>query len=313
MRKYLSEFGINMFGVCPALLQQDSLNDARFASLLPQDTPYHIYMITRRPRMGWEEDSLHIDAQALSGIFTIQRGSSIERRPFQLRNEIGRADIRVLCPYPHNEYTIVDGKGSSLGTGKVALAMAQANEAVADLMDLEVLYVGQAYGTQGSRVAPDRLKSHPTLQGIYAEAIQRSPDQEIWIVLWSFEANLIMSAAGNIKEFATTTEEDLAHLQKVVRTPVTEQQQINFTEAALIRYFRPEFNVLLKSSFPSPAHQTYSECYDLDLNSVIVELQTEPLRARLWSEAIAPQWLHFAKFQFHSPAERASMFDFGRL
>ena len=70
------------------------------------------------------------------------------------------------------------------------------------------------------------------------------------------------------------------------RFEITEQQQINFTEAALVRYFK------------HPAHKTYSQCYDLDLNAVNVELQTEEIMCRLWSPSVAPSWTHFAMLNF---------------
>ena len=44
-----------------------------------------------------------------------------------------------------------------------------------DDLDLEVLYVGQAYGPDGRRSASERLAKHETLQAIYGEAVRRSP------------------------------------------------------------------------------------------------------------------------------------------
>jgi hypothetical protein len=54
-------------------------------------------------------------------------------------------------------------------------------------LDLKVLYIGQSYGVEGARTAPDRLQSHSTLQGIYSEAIIKNPDCEVWFILTSFE------------------------------------------------------------------------------------------------------------------------------
>jgi hypothetical protein len=176
-------------------------------------------------------------------------------------------------------------------------------------LDLEVLYIGQAYGSDGSRTAVDRLQNHSTLQGIYAEAIRNSPDQEVWMVLCSFEPYLLASFDGRSKNYATTLHQDDAHIHQVISTAITEQQEINFTEAALIKYFQPEYNKVYKDSFPNPAHSTYSECYDVDLNMVSVEVQTEELRLKLWSEAAKPAWVHFCTFPLHSKQERQFMFD----
>lgn len=94
---------------------------------------------------------------------------------------------------------------------------------------------------------------------------------------------------------------------------ITERQRINFTEAALIRYFSPEYNKIYKDTFPSPAHTTYSECYDLDLNSVSVELQTDRLYTRVWSKVIKPDYVHFCTFPLHSKEDRMYMFEIARL
>ena len=77
----------------------------------------------------------------------------------------------------------------------------------------------------------------------------------------------------------------------------------------MIRYFQPEYNKIFKDTFPNPAHKTYAECYDLDINSVAVELNTEDSYCRLWSEAVPPRWTHFIHYALHSRAERQAMFD----
>lgn len=306
-RKYISEFGLNMFGSA-VLLQQDSLDKLdKFG--LPEDMPLHIYMITRRPRITLDPMSLQIDAQTVRGCFNIQRQNIFEPYNFVLRNELGTANVRIDCPYPHTEYTIYHADGQILGKSKAAFLMAEIPE-YWHLLDLEVLYVGQSYGVEGSRAAPERLKNHSTLQGIYAEAIQRSPDQEIWLVLWNFEPLFLASFDGTASTYDTTLEEDDVHRNQVINNMVSEQQQINFTEASLIRYFQPEYNLIFKNSFPNPAHESYSECYKIDLNLINVELQTDAIRCRLWSKNIASRWTHFATFKLHSSEERKSMFEF---
>ena len=136
-------------------------------------------------------------------------------------------------------------------------------------LSLEVLYVGQAYGSNGERTAPDRLRSHSTLQAIYSRVISRSPDQEIWLSLWSFDTKLLLSMDGRWSQYQTPLEEDDAHLDQVWDTPLNEQQKINLTEAAIIYYFQPEFNVQFKNEFPSPVHSTYAQCYSCDLRNYL--------------------------------------------
>lgn len=91
---------------------------------------------------------------------------------------------------------------------------------------------------------------------------------------------------------------------------MSDQQFVSFTEAALIKYFQPEYNKTFKNIFPSPAHLTYKDCYELDLNMIAIEIQTENVMCRLWSQHVEPKWTHLHKFILHSVNDRKSMFDF---
>lgn len=303
-RKYISEFGLNMCTGYRLLLQQDQLHKVAELEFDP-----HIYIIGRRPRITIDPTSVKITDDRVSGRFLKQVKSEFISIPFDVQNYLGTSDVTFQSEYPFTEFAFVDKAGEILSCGKCALQLAACGYEYWNHLDLEVLYIGQSYGKDGARNAADRLANHSTLQGIYAEAIRNAPDQDVWMVLCSFEEYLLASFDGRSKNYATSEPEDNAHIKQVLSTPITEQQKINFTEAALIRYFQPEYNKIYKESFPNPAHSTYSECYDVDLNMVCVEVQTEDLGLRLWSEAAKPEWVHFCKFPLHSREERQFMFD----
>ena len=309
-RKFISEFCLNMQGTCAVVLQQDGLEALKTQVQLP---PFHIYMIARRPRITIEPQSLVFTEDKVSGRFL--KHVKNERQPidFEVRNLIGTAEVDVNCDYPFTEITILSRSGERLARAKTALLLGTLSREFYQHLDLEVLYVGQAFGGDGSRTALERLATHSTLQGIYAEAQRRTPDQETWIVLWSFEPWVVASFDGRPQTYQTTRDEDNVHVENVLSSSITEQQRINFTEAALIKYFQPEYNTIFRERFPNPAHSTYAECYDLDLNSVAVELDTESIMCRLWSSAVSPKWLHLPTFDLHSVEERKSMFDFSPI
>lgn len=304
LRKYISEFGLNMVNGACQLLQQEHLYLIDQAGIDP-----HIYVIGRRPRIMLNPQSVKVLPDRISGELLKQvKGKSIPI-PFNTVNGLGTHPVQLECEYPYTEFAFMDNQGEAILHGKSALLLGALGPEFWEHLDLEILYVGQAYGKEGSRTAADRLKQHGTLQGIYAEAIRRSPDQEVWIVVSEFEPLLLGSIDGRSTEFSTTIEEDDEHIKTVTSTQITEQQMINFTEAALIKYFQPPYNKIFKDTFPNPAHSTYSECYDIDLNMVCVEFQTEELRLRLWSEAVQPDWIHFCSFPLHSREERQYMFE----
>ena len=292
------------------LIQQEHLDDEEINKAFAEN-PCHIYAIARRPRIILDPDSVAISATTLKGELRVQTGFGFESFPFTISHSFGTADISFSCPFPHTAFTMSAPDGRSI-LAKTAVLPAYVSEVKIpqQYLDLEVLYIGQSYGVEGARTAPVRLKSHSTLQGIYSEALQRSPDKEIWLLLMSFHPPIMLTTFDGIsKTYGTSMDEDDAHIEQVLSGGVTEQQQINFTEAALIKYFQPPYNSIYKDHFPNPAHQTYSQCYDLEINAVSVELQTDDLGFQLWSEAVSPQWVHLPKFPLYSREDRLSIFE----
>jgi hypothetical protein len=307
LRKYISEFGLHMVGTFKLIAQQDDLGRAETIELLEQ-YPCHIYMVCRRPRVTQDPSLFEVDNETIRGRFLIQRANAFEPHEFTLPNPFGRTDLSLECPYPHTRFVVKTSEGTIRSHGKVGV-LAQRTPSMSNLLALEVLYVGQAYGTDGSRTAADRLRSHSTLQEIYAAALGSAPDHDVWLILWHFEQILLASFDGTQQNYGTTDEEDDHHIKSVLAASVSEQQRINFTEAALIRYFEPEYNKTYKYSFPNPAHGTYRECYDIDLNAVSVEVATDDIGCQLWSPAVGPAWWHFPSYPLHSREERRSMFE----
>lgn len=309
MRKFITEFGVHMFGNAHAILQQPNLESNQLSEFFPQHNPCHIYMVGRRSRLTIIPDDVRCANSRFEGDVTIQDGPLLRKVPFSVS---WRDGLAFSSQYPFNWFSFSEN-GKVILEGRTALLVPRLGPQFKPYLDFEVLYIGQAYGEDGNRTARERLQTHSTLQKIYSEAISRTPDKEVWLALWSFMPNLIMSFDGQSKIYGTTTEEDDAHTEKVLNTEITEQQQINFTEAALIRYFQPKYNKIFKHSFPNPAHETYSECYDLDVNSVSVELNTEQSFSRLWSMSVEPRWIHQIVYPLHSKSERAAMFEFDFL
>lgn len=308
-RKYFTELGLNMQAIQISLLQQENLGDPRYFG---SANPFHIYMIARRPRIAFKPGSLVFTPDTVSGVFTIQKGAALIEHSFSVPNKLGTDQISVVCPWPHTEFKFNDSSGKTILHGKVALLISIIGPDFWELLDLEVLYVGQSFGLSGERTAEDRLTSHSTLQKIYADAQARAPDQEIWIILMAFQDLFLISMDGADPDTGTTDDEDNAHWKEVLSSPVSEDQKINFTEAALIRYFQPEYNTVFRNSFPNPAHKTYADCYSLDINSVAFELHTEDsIHCKLWSSSAEAQWFHLATYALHNAEERRGMFEIG--
>lgn len=306
-RKYTTEFGLNVFGTFKLLLQQDDFERPTVVSAL-QDHPCHIYMICRRPRIGIVPESVFLFQDKITGKFRIQRAGKFEEVRFSAPHQLPTTNLRCVSEYPFTEYRFVDTLGKVVNEGKTSALAAKYVPEMGPALRLEVLYVGQAFGKGGSRTAIDRLKNHSTLQAIYAEAANRSPDQETWLLLWHFSESLITSIDPRSATTATPADEK-KHQNRVLSRLISHQQTVNFTEAALIRYFAPAYNTMFRGSFPNPAHTTYRDCYDLDLNMINVELHTDDINTELWSADVKSSWFHNATFHFETSAERRSMFE----
>lgn len=306
-RKYFTEHGINMVSGWILLLQQGHLDEVG-PFVERTGASFHIYMICRRPRLTVDPASVQLDSDYLSGTFYAHHGEEVEERGFKIHNLTGSSDLIFSSSYPYTEFSVVDGDAKHISSGVFAHLVLMDGRHT-DLVDLEVLYIGQAYGQGGSRTASDRLAGHSTLQRIYSEVMRNTPHQEVWLVLCEFEPLLLSFFDPRADEYETTEDEDKEHTREVLCAGINEHHAINFTEAALIRYFQPRYNSVFKDSFPSQSHSTYAECYKLDLNAICVEVNTEALYCRLWSNSTQKPWIHFARFPLHTREERRSIFD----
>ena len=170
----------------------------------------------------------------------------------------------------------------------------------------EVKYVGQAYGQDGSRNAVDRLLKHETLQKI---ALRGVPDgYRITLLLLAVEPNNQLFTT--INPFAKNKEESEARIQKGLDKlfNTTEAERISLYEAALIRYFYPDFNKEFKDSFPSTNLKILRDCYDKDFSAVVAEICIDELPFRLWSSAVEPKPYHIAKHDLHKSEDRKMFF-----
>jgi hypothetical protein len=297
------------------IIQQDDLYRVNEFNYFEANNPCHIYFICRRPRILIDTGNFSVTQGKITFAFNIQRQNTFESLKVEIPNTYGTTNFKLISNYPFNFFDLQKDDESVLG-GKSAVLLQHLGPTFAKYLDLEVLYIGQSYGVEGARTVPDRLQSHSTLQGIYSEAILRNPDCEIWLILTSFEQILLTSMDGTMKVSPEEKEKDTEHLKmvtsKVLVDGLKEQQVINFTEAALIRYFQPPYNIEYKDTFPNPAHSSYSECYELDINAVCIEVNTENVSCRLFSETIKPLWWHMHNFPLHSADERKSMFEFDK-
>ncbi|MFB9107401.1 hypothetical protein [Flavobacterium gyeonganense] len=306
-----TEFAINMSLDKIMIIQQPELKFVSEFNYFDENSPCHIYFICKKPRLTIIPEKFEASDEYLKMTFGINRKGVIEEKEYKFANNLESKDIQIVSSYPFNIFQL-KSNDEVLVDAKVSPFLQ--TYASGDFLNLEVLYIGQSYGVDGARTAPDRLVSHSTLQGIYAEAIINNPDSEIYLALASFSQINFVMMDGRTKFSNEELKEDDIRRKKVsdklTGEGINEQQRINFTEAALIKYFQPRYNKIYKDSFPNPAHLTYSECYELDINAVCIELQTyEMINCCFYSDEVKPAPWNMHYFLLNSQEERKSIFE----
>jgi hypothetical protein len=313
VRKHFTEFGLSMVGTPYAVCRQRSLGEVE-ARAKADGAPLHIYTIGVRPKLTIDPDSVVVTKERVRGRFKAQIQDKSVPIEWDVENPFLSAELKLETAYPYNEFALVHPDGRVSGGDVTAVFSAFQQPGMPPTshpcLDIEALYVGQSYGEQGERSAVQRLRSHETLQAIYADINERTPDKDVWLILWRFNETQHMTLFPTDTVEGDDQQRDDAHIDNVLGNPVSGQQKVNFTEAAMIKYLQPPYNTIYKQQFPTPAHKSYSECYDVDLNMIAVELQMWSVRTRVFSGVVTPGFYHVAEFPLHSREDRLHMFEF---
>jgi hypothetical protein len=178
-----------------------------------------------------------------------------------------------------------------------------------ELNQLEVLYVGQAFG-DGDLSAFERLRNHSTLQKILADVHSTHPDDEVYLATFEYDHYRLITMMNGMVRAQESQETDSARFYSIVDNPLSEYQQICLVEAALIRYFGPKYNSIYRNSFPSKSHKILEKCFQLDFSGLVVEIDTEELYFSFFSNYVESSQHHICQFDLMANEDRQSFFYF---
>ena len=317
MRKYMSEFGLNVYAKLTTLISPTYLEALERRG----KHKYHIYGIVLVPKFFIKENSfeLHQDHIRLN-IFTNAFGSYSEYTVgFSLDNKLNHEYVRCSTTYPHSllKLSIDDEEWSKRYSKKEvtipAMDLFDRNaESLMSRISCKVLYIGQAYGKRGERSAIKRLSSHETLQKILIETQINYPEYEVKILLMEMDYCLGFGI-NPLAKAKKDNEEDSEHVKAILENLPQEQQVINITEAALINYFRPQYNVMFVENFPSSKHKSYRQYYDLDYDDLVIEIPMEydnyPSVELFTEHAQLSFPQNYIHYQLDNTEERESMYS----
>lgn len=308
-RRHLSEYSVHICSSKWLMMPSDQIQaegtmneDAENVS-----KACHIYLICRRPSTYFIKDTMKYDGKTIE----VDVGYKVdgEEKKFSYKGEFPLLDDAVrlsVSGYPHREIITYDKDGEEVRRLPASLVSIK-QDWKSPLKQLEVLYVGQSFGN-GSRTAHERLKSHSTLQKILADSHHKYPDGEISVLMVKFEPYELLIAMDGNSNVKNDDHVENNRFRSIRENPLSEKQQIDLVEAALIRYFQPHYNDKFKVKFPSPKVKVLRKCYELDFSGLVVEINTEELMFRLYSKERELSHHHICNVDIADEKSRAGFF-----
>jgi hypothetical protein len=176
-----------------------------------------------------------------------------------------------------------------------------------DAVGFEVLYIGQAFGKDGTRNALDRLLKHETLQKISLLGFPATHSLQL-LLLEIQPANRMITM---FNPFAEDTAQGNARISAAIDKlfNTDESERITLYEASLIRYFQPKYNREFKDSFPSTNMKVLADCYEKDFNAIIAEICIDELPFKLFTEHVGQSQYHTVRHDLHDEEDRKIFFS----
>ncbi|EJQ48357.1 hypothetical protein IEI_03888 [Bacillus wiedmannii] len=282
-----------------------------FKKLLQLESKYnlipkmHIYMVVKVPKTIFVQDSISINKEYITLKIRIIDERVDNEIEFRIINNLKKLELDVVLSPNKDDIEIRDVLGNYVFKANSFLCLISNG----NVMDCEVVYIGRSFGKDGERTVYDRLKSHSTLQKIYAE---KEDDKSIFLSSWDFTRNTLCFISPVEPDDQKSAEIFMKQFEMSERPYelIQKKQEINFTEAALIRYFQPKYNDIMKYRFPSKKHTEYSDLFKENVDYVSVEIDTQRLYVKLHSEVVLAKFKHNP---FYDLKDKRSKYDFFRF
>lgn len=281
-KKYSFEAGLSVYPSYKTIVSLSNLS--KWSKYDKHD--YHIYVLMLHDKYYFEQSQTKVTKEGIEvTIFRIDAGKKVlYKLPLWRDEKFENQELVIDITYPYTWMKII--KQSSEATEPLSKNEDSISISADDLYQLlasdmninqqyEVVYVGKAYGKKGKRTAFHRLVGHETLQKIMIDIERTKPSKQLYVLLLEYTSNLMMMFDGKSDCFKESDADSDLHLNDVISNLPVEEQVINITEAALIHFFKPEYNINYIENFPNRNHKGYRQYFDLDYNTLTVELDLE--------------------------------------
>ncbi len=311
-------------GVKELLLMRPSDNLGWFKELLPEtkniinDT--HLYFICKKPRLRFIDTSLSYDKKKLHlgfEVTTHQHKKEVfgviddynqffpEATEFVRHKE--RSSQLVVRYSPDSSLTIPIEHIFNLfdATNDFSTLLDQ------EVVNYEVLYIGQSLGKNTPSNSYKRILKHETLQQILSDTLENEPYNEIVILLATVDnAPRLFGITDSKFECQPVLDHTIKSVENFVAPiQLSKKEIVNIMEACLIKYFYPPYNKIFKKPITSGTEKAFKKCRQYDINSTSVGLNTGGLNFMLYSSQREAKYEHNAKFQLHLDNNRINLED----
>jgi len=177
--------------------------------------------------------------------------------------------------------------------------------------DLEVMYVGQAFGRNQIRKIDYRIRKHEKVQAVALDILRRGSNEEVLVIGLCVDLNDVATSLITTGNVRASTMQELLALKESASQRLPEGQALTVFEASLIRYFQPAFNTEYKETFPSAGAVSYGEIYDTQFDYSNLTLDTRPMNARVYSKVIAERkYVHLQHYPLKTRSEKLTLFKY---
>jgi hypothetical protein len=267
--KYMPEYGLQTWAYHLTLCCPYDLGH-----LSPDDRRYNIYVATLILKLSIDEDSVQLFENFIRFDVIVGTGEHTSRETLDVS-----VFPSVIPGFDHRkfEFDYEQPRKAMVFTGwekgVIELSLLQVyREHSKYYLDTEIVYIGQAFGENGERLPAEELMTDPMLQKVETDLLREYPEKDLALLLLEFKSQLL--------EEIDSEDEDLVQLQELTKNPPLElnNQILDATEAAMINYFKPEYNGKFNIDFPSV------EDYGLHYHSVNVQVHSDIMGLKLFSK-----------------------------
>lgn len=308
------KLGLNFYSSRICIFNPGDLEQSEVQAEIESDK-YHIYLICKRKKIHFES-SVEKDRVGYTTLFYLNdkfekeylyyKHSLSELKINEVKDGYYNVDINLHKGVLVRDYLMInnfaflvdDIVGESVKTPLPS--------------DLEVMYIGQAFGRKETKKIDYRIVNHEKIQKIALDILNKSSNEEVLIIGVKVETNDLSTSIVTINSKTKRPKlESILQLRDKAAKRITEGQEITVFEASLIKYFQTGLNTEYKETFPSPDFKSYKEIYETDFDYSAMTIDTRPVEIRIYSEHVKERrYIHSQHFPLTTESEKKSLFEF---